>query len=108
MKRHKILLDECLPRKLRLLLVGHEAITVAQAGWSGLKNGNLLSMAQEGFDVFLTIDQHLAAQQNLGNFDIAVVGIESSSNEIEALVPLVPRLLELFSKPIKGLHRVAA
>ena len=56
----RILIDECLPRKLRLLLVGHEAITVAQAGWSGLKNGKLLALAQEGFDVFITIDQNLA------------------------------------------------
>ena len=103
----KILLDECLPRKLRLLLVGHEAITVTQAGWTGLKNGKLLALAQEGFDVFLTIDQNLAAQQNLPGFKIAVIVLESNSNELEHLVPLVPILLELLSKPITGLHRLA-
>ena len=104
----KILLDECLPRKLRLLLLGHEAITVTQAGWKGLKNGKLLALAQEGFDVFITIDQNLAAQQNLPNFEIAVIILESNSNELEQLALLVPKLLELLAKPIKGLHRITA
>ena len=103
----RILLDECLPRKLRLLLVGHEAITVTQAGWSGLKNGKLLTLAQEGFDVFITIDQNLATQQNLPQFKIAVVVLESKSNELEHMVPLVPKILELLSEPIKGLYRLA-
>lgn len=103
----RILIDECLPRKIRLLLVGHEAMTVAQAGWSGIKNGKLLGLAQEGFDVFLTIDQNLAAQQNLSQFSIAIVVLESNSNELEQLVPLIPQLLSLLSKPISGLHRVA-
>ena len=104
----KILLDECLPRKLRLLLVGHEAVSVTQAGWSGIKNGKLLALAQEGFDVFLTIDQNLIAQQNLPKFKIAVVVLEPSSSELEQLVQLIPKLLELLSKPTSGLHRVAA
>ncbi len=102
-----ILLDECLPRKLRLLLVGHEAMTVTQAGWSGIKNGVLLGLAQEKFDVFLTIDQNMAAQQNLSRFQIAVVVLESASNELEVLKPLVPKLLDLLSQPITGLHRIS-
>ena len=104
----RILLDECLPRKLRLLLVGHEAITVTQAGWSGIRNEKLLGLAQEGFDVFLIIDRNLAAQQNLSQFKIAVVVLESTSNELEQLIPLVPRLLELLSRSVSGLHRIMA
>jgi len=103
----KILLDECLPRKLGLLLVGHEAVTVAQAGWKGIKNGELLALAQEGFDVFLTIDQNLAAQQNLPKFKIAVIVIESKSSELEQLVCLVPKLLELLARPVTGVHHIA-
>ena len=102
----RILLDECLPRKLRLLLVGHEAITVTQAGWAGVKNGQLLALAQEAFDVFVTIDQNLAAQQNLSSFKIAIVIIHSTSNELEHLVQAVPELLALLSKPVSGLHRI--
>ena len=104
----RILLDECLPKKLRLLLVGHEAITVTQAGWSGITNGKLLALAQEGFDVFLTIDQNLATQQNLRKFRIAVIVLESQSNELEHLSVLIPKLLELLSKPLIGLYRVSS
>ncbi len=104
----RVLIDECLPRKLRLLLVGHETVTVTQAGWMGIKNGKLLELAQDGFDVFITIDQNLAAQQHLPKFKIAVIVIEANSNELEQLVPLVPKLLELLAKPISGVHRLAA
>jgi hypothetical protein len=35
----KVLLDECLPRKLGRLQVGHEVTTVQEAGSSGVTNG---------------------------------------------------------------------
>jgi hypothetical protein len=37
-----ILLDECVPRKLRGELPGHDIKTVAEMGWAGTKNGVLL------------------------------------------------------------------
>jgi hypothetical protein len=37
----RILLDEDVPRRLAPLPIGHEVITVPQAGWSGVKNGKL-------------------------------------------------------------------
>ena len=104
----RILIDECLPRKLRLLLVGHEAITVAQAGWSGIQNGKLLALAQEGFDVFVTIDQNIIAQQNISKYSLAIIVLESPSNELEFLVPLVPKILELLSRPISGVYRITS
>ena len=58
----RLLLDECVPKKLGNLLVGHDVKTVAQCGWSGLKNGQILSVAQQQFDVFLTVDQNLPHQ----------------------------------------------
>lgn len=53
----RILLDECMPRGLGRELVGHEVSTVAQMGWTGLKNGALLSKAVGHFDVFLTMTE---------------------------------------------------
>jgi hypothetical protein len=38
----RVLLDECLPRKLKRAFTGYEAKTVAEAGWAGRKNGDLL------------------------------------------------------------------
>lgn len=53
----RILLDESLPRRLRSAFPGHEVATVAEAGWSGLSNGELLQLAAERFDLFVTADQ---------------------------------------------------
>jgi len=62
----KILLDECIPRKLKNSFPGHECQTVPEAGLAGQKNGLLLSLAEgAGFDLFITIDKGLQYQQNL-------------------------------------------
>ncbi|MFB2935663.1 DUF5615 family PIN-like protein [Aerosakkonemataceae cyanobacterium BLCC-F154] len=89
----RVLLDECLPKKLQRELVGHTVITVPQQGWAGKKNGELLQLAESEFDVFLTIDRNLTAQQNLSTRNIAIVVVVASSNRIEALKPLIPQLL---------------
>ncbi len=54
----RILLDECIPRKLKFGLSGHTCKTVPEAGFAGSKNGVLLSLAENaGFEVFLTMDK---------------------------------------------------
>jgi predicted nuclease of predicted toxin-antitoxin system len=103
----RILLDEDLPRRLAELLVGHEVSTVQGSGWSGVKNGKLLSLAASAFDVLLTMDRNLEFQQNLVALPIAVLIVEASSNRMEHLVPLVPAILkELNHLSPKALHRV--
>ncbi len=52
----RVLLDECLPGKLRGELTGHDVTTVPEVGWSGKSNGELLQLAAGPFDVFVTID----------------------------------------------------
>jgi len=70
----RILLDECVPRRLRRELPEHDVHTVAEMGWAGKKNGELLqSLAGQGFEVLLTVDQNLRHQQNLKAAGIAVV-----------------------------------
>ena len=59
----KILIGECLPKKLKGELAGHEAQTVVERGWGGTDNGDLLDLAEGAFDVFVTIDQHLPHQK---------------------------------------------
>jgi predicted nuclease of predicted toxin-antitoxin system len=62
----KVLLDKCLPKKLkRDFVVGYEVNTVPEMGWAGIKNGALLNLAEPNFDVFITIDNNLRSQQNL-------------------------------------------
>ena len=36
----KILLDECLPRKLKYELPGHDVLTVSEMGWAGAKTAS--------------------------------------------------------------------
>ena len=89
----RVLLDECLPRKLKIELVGHEASTVPEMGWASKKNSALLSLAAEHFDAFLTVDKNIAYQQNLKSFQIAIVALVAKSNRLADLRPLVPKVL---------------
>lgn len=87
----RILLDEQLPRQLALHLVGDDARTVHQESWAGLKNGALLTQAEDaGFSVFLTGDQNLEFQQNISKRRLGVVVLCAASNALEDLLPLVP------------------
>ena len=87
-----ILIDECLPKKLKKELVEHFVFTVQEKDWSGMKNGELLRRAVREFDVWVTADQNIEYQQNLNRFDIAVVVLVAQRNELEALLPLMPQL----------------
>ena len=61
-------------------------------GWSGVKNGELLALAANDFDAFITVDKNLPYQQNLTALPIAVVVLDAVSSELPALLPLVPNL----------------
>lgn len=69
----RVLLDECIDRGLAKEIEGHDVVTVPQAGWAGIKNGDLLRLAQEQFDVLVTVDRNLSFQQHLPKFTIAVI-----------------------------------
>ena len=98
----RVLLDECLPRKLKRALTGHEVKTVAESGWAGRKNGDLLRLAQGRFDVFITVDRNLAFQQDVGQFDIAVIVLAAYRNAIEDLEPLMPTVVRALSSLRRG------
>ena len=61
----RLLLDECVPARLRKALPSHEVSTVGLEGWSGIKNGKLLALAAAGFDALVTVDKNLPYQQNM-------------------------------------------
>jgi hypothetical protein len=90
----RILIDECAPRRLRQELPGHDVHTVAEMGWSGKKNGELLQlMARQSFEVLLTVDQSIRHQQNLQAAGVAVVVLIAPSNRLADLLPLMPSVL---------------
>jgi len=69
----KLLLDECVPKRLRNDFTGHEVRTVEEVGLKGVKNGQLLRAAAERFDALITVDRRMPAQQNLAQFDLALI-----------------------------------
>lgn len=90
----RILLDECLPRKLKRDMPGHDVVTVPEMGWASIKNGKLLELAKNTFDVFLTADQNLEYQQNLDAYQIAVIVLVTRDIRLKALRYLIPELLQ--------------
>jgi len=98
-----VLLDECVPRRLRRELPGHDVRTVNEMGWSGIKNGPLLRHATQHFDVFLTVDQGVEFQQNLLGLDLAIIVMVATSNDIEDLRPLMPQVRETLNSVAPGI-----
>lgn len=74
-------------------IVGHEVNTARQLGWTTIKNGALLALASQQFDVFITVDRNLAFQQNLEGLSIAVIVLRAHTNRLADLKPLIPDLM---------------
>jgi predicted nuclease of predicted toxin-antitoxin system len=76
----RVLLDECIDRRLKPRLPQHEVSTVQELGWAGKRNGELLDLAAGKFEVFVTVDQNLRYQQQLLGRRIAVLILIVPSN----------------------------
>jgi predicted nuclease of predicted toxin-antitoxin system len=98
----RILIDECLDWRLGRALTGHDCVCVQKMDWSGIKNGKLLALAQEEFDVFLTADRNLSFQQNTTKFQIAVVVLVAGSTQLHKTMPLMSKVLALLPELIPG------
>ena len=71
--------------------------TVPQMRWAGVKNNQLLGLAEAEFDVFITVDRNLSFPQNLPQFDIAVIVLQAPSNRLADLKPLAPKVLAILA-----------
>jgi hypothetical protein len=91
----RVLLDECVPRKLKSSLTGHECRTVPEEGLAGKRNGELLALAEKaGFDVFLSVDRGIEFQQNLQSRRVSVLLVRARSSRLADLLPHVPEILK--------------
>lgn len=92
----KILLDECLPKKLKYRIEELDpnfyVNTVPEMGWAGAKDGTLLTKAEKDFDVFISSDRNLSFQQPIEDIKIHVLLLIASTNIYEDLLPLVEKL----------------
>jgi len=95
----RLLLDECVPRPLKRELPGHDVSTVAELGWSSKRNSELLQlMLANRFAGFLTVDQNLQFQQNVGASGIAVVVLVARTNRLKELRPLAPAIRDALKR----------
>ena len=83
----KILLDECVTKKLKTYLPNHEVYTVTDKGWNGLFNGRLMTKCVENsIDILLTIDKNILFQQSIIKYDLTVVVFDAMDSKINTLL----------------------
>lgn len=88
----RILLDECVPRRLRRALRDHHVVTVQELGWAGLRDADVLTRVGARFDVVLSVDRKLPAHVDVRTLPFAIVLLVGRSNRIEDLEPLMHRV----------------
>lgn len=99
----KLLLDECLPRRIKNHLKEFNVFTVGDKGWSSLKNGNLLRAAiTDNSDIQLTVDKKLKHEQNVKQLNIAIVIFDVIRNKEEDIIPLLSKFRSQIIKFEKG------
>ena len=99
----KILLDECITKRIKTKLSDYQVNTVFEMGWSGLKNGALMTKAVENnFEIFLTIDKNIEYQQNIKSYEIAVIILNTTNSKIEYLEELLPKFKQEINTFEKG------
>jgi hypothetical protein len=89
----RVLIDECLDWRLAKGLPGHTVTSVPRMGWAGVKNGRLLALAEQQFDIFITGDRNVSFQQDIPQFRIAVVVLAAASTQLKDTLPLMLPLL---------------
>jgi predicted nuclease of predicted toxin-antitoxin system len=91
----RILLDECVPHRLRRLFADHDCHTAAYAGFLGLTNGKLLTAGEaDGFDVLVTNDQRMQYQQSMSGRRISLIVMCSPVILGQDLATLIPAILD--------------
>ncbi len=102
----RILIDECVDWRLSRDIVGHDVKTARQMGWASIKNGELLALAAQQFDAFVTVDRNLSFQQNVVAFPIAIIVLRACTNRLSDLRPLIPALLSALRTSKAGIAQV--
>lgn len=91
----RLLLDENLPKRLKLNFPEHEVFTVRDKQWNGIKNGELLKrLLDNSFDALLTFDKNLQHQQNFLKYTITVFVLTAKINQYIELSKLTPKINE--------------
>jgi predicted nuclease of predicted toxin-antitoxin system len=68
--------------------------TVPRQGWAGKNDSELMNLAAEEFDVFITLDSNLVFQQNLKTMSLSIIVLHAVNSRYETLLPLIPGILK--------------
>lgn len=98
----RVLLDENLPLELAELLIPHTSVTTERQGWKTVKNGQLLRMAEDEFDVLLTMDRGILFQHNHAGRRLRIGILVAHNSRISSLKPLIPNALTFISDVESG------
>lgn len=90
----RILLDECVNPRVRAAFKGHDVSTVVEMGWGGVTNGKLLALAQDAFEVFVTLDQNIEHQFNLRKMRLGLLVVKVPDNKIIFYEPIFGEMLQ--------------
>ena len=94
----RLLLDENLPKRLKLDFSEHEIFTVRDKEWNGIKNGELLKLLLDNsFDALLTFDKNLQHQQNFLRYTLTVFVLTAKINQYAALTKLTPKIKKVLN-----------
>ena len=98
----RILLDECVPARLKRAFPGHAVQSVTETGWRSSKDGPLLGFAEERFDIFVTVDRRLETQNDLGKFNLGFIVARVPNNRLDGFAPIFEQLNAAVAKVRRG------
>ncbi len=97
----RLLLDECVPRRLRKEFMDTKSQQSNKQVSKGWKTA-LLKQASELFDVLITVDKTSNINKNKAELPISVLILAAISNRYESLSPLLPKALTVIKQISKG------
>ncbi len=98
----RILLDECVPARVKHAFPGHSVQTVSEAGWQASQDPTLLAFAEKRFDVFVTVDRNLTKQNDVRRFLLGFVVVATPNNRLESFEAIYADLLAAAEKVTAG------
>jgi predicted nuclease of predicted toxin-antitoxin system len=105
----RVILDECLPAVFANELTGHDVVTVRQAGFAGVRNGELLKRIEKaGFDAFVTVDKNLPNEHRMTGLSFGIVLLRAKSNRLVDIRPLTRKILEALDGLKRGQVTIVA
>ncbi|MET0971063.1 MAG: hypothetical protein ABWY18_17825 [Tardiphaga sp.] len=93
----RILLDENIPVQLRNALGQHDVASVNDTtlGWKNISNGRLLAEMEGRFDLLITSERNIYAQQNLAGRNVSILVVPTNRrNDVLALAPRIATAID--------------